>query len=139
MFFLQCSTSRQFDRYFSYIIFDGFKLTQFKRVVSFFFYFLFYLLLKHFMRWKIFFILIVFSKKLFAQNQQNDFHFEHLNETNGLSNNHVQCIYKDSKGYLWFGTEDGLNRFDGNEFKVFKHQFFQNNSLTRCAFSNHLL
>jgi ligand-binding sensor domain-containing protein len=81
------------------------------------------------MRFKIFFILIIFSENLFAQSQQLNFQFEHLTEANGLSNNHVQCIFKDSKGYLWFGTEDGLNQFDGNELKILKHQNSSENSL----------
>ncbi|WP_439185224.1 two-component regulator propeller domain-containing protein [Carboxylicivirga taeanensis] len=38
----------------------------------------------------------------------------------GLSQNSVNCILKDQKGFVWFGTEDGLNRYDGNEVTVFK-------------------
>src|SRR2546426_11512331 len=34
----------------------------------------------------------------------------------GLANNAVRCIFQDSKGYLWFGTNDGLSRFDGYRF-----------------------
>ncbi|MEI6948187.1 two-component regulator propeller domain-containing protein [Paraflavisolibacter sp. H34] len=40
----------------------------------------------------------------------------------GLSNNSVVCVYQDHNGFMWFGTYDGLNRFDGYEFTVFKHQ-----------------
>lgn len=40
----------------------------------------------------------------------------------GLSNNSVTCIYQDHKGFMWFGTYDGLNRYDGYEFKVFMKQ-----------------
>jgi signal transduction histidine kinase/ligand-binding sensor domain-containing protein/DNA-binding NarL/FixJ family response regulator len=39
----------------------------------------------------------------------------------GLSNNSVRCIFKDKKGFMWFGTHDGLNRFDGYEFKIFRN------------------
>lgn len=38
----------------------------------------------------------------------------------GLSNNSVRCIIKDHKGFMWFGTFDGLNRYDGYNFKVFR-------------------
>ncbi|HWB91084.1 MAG TPA: two-component regulator propeller domain-containing protein, partial [Puia sp.] len=47
----------------------------------------------------------------------------------GLSNNTVRCIYKDHNGFMWFGTRDGLNRYDGNTFTVFRHQFNDSNSL----------
>lgn len=39
---------------------------------------------------------------------------------NGLSNNAVICSLQDKKGFLWFGTKDGLNRFDGYSFKIFR-------------------
>jgi ligand-binding sensor domain-containing protein/signal transduction histidine kinase len=40
---------------------------------------------------------------------------------NGLSNNRVFCMLQDRYGFLWFGTDDGLNRFDGYEFKVYRN------------------
>ncbi|QMW04776.1 ligand-binding sensor domain-containing protein [Spirosoma foliorum] len=46
--------------------------------------------------------------------------FEHLGTTQGLSNNRLFCIYKDREGFMWFGTDDGLNRYDGYTFKVYK-------------------
>jgi signal transduction histidine kinase/ligand-binding sensor domain-containing protein/DNA-binding response OmpR family regulator len=39
----------------------------------------------------------------------------------GLSNNSVRCIYQDNRGFLWFGTFDGLNCYDGYDFKVFRN------------------
>ncbi|MFL5743597.1 MAG: two-component regulator propeller domain-containing protein [Niastella sp.] len=39
----------------------------------------------------------------------------------GLSNNAVTCIYKDHNGFMWFGTYDGLNRYDGSSFRVFRN------------------
>lgn len=47
--------------------------------------------------------------------------FEKLTTQNGLSNNKVNCVVQDKRGFIWFGTEDGLNRFDGNEFVVFRN------------------
>ena len=41
----------------------------------------------------------------------------HYNNDDGLSNNSVTCIHQDRKGFMWFGTKNGLNRFDGQEFK----------------------
>ncbi len=52
----------------------------------------------------------------FAQSES----FRHYEVEAGLSNNSVICSLQDSQGFLWFGTSDGLNRFDGNVFKVFR-------------------
>jgi len=56
-----------------------------------------------------------------------------LDTEQGLSNNTVRCIYKDHNGFMWFGTRDGLNRYDGNSCTVFRHQFRDSNSLI-CDF-----
>src|SRR5690606_29801265 len=53
----------------------------------------------------------------------------YLGIENGLSNNSVTCIYQDHKGFLWFGTYDGLNRYDGYEFKVFRNKLGDTTSL----------
>ncbi|MEP6674288.1 MAG: two-component regulator propeller domain-containing protein, partial [Ferruginibacter sp.] len=47
--------------------------------------------------------------------------FTHITEENGLSDNHVNCVYKDKEGLLWIGTSDGLNLLDGSSIKVFRH------------------
>ncbi|WP_237706109.1 hybrid sensor histidine kinase/response regulator transcription factor [Thermophagus xiamenensis] len=51
-----------------------------------------------------------------------NFKFINFQVNDGLSENTVQCILQDHQGFLWFGTKDGLNRFDGKEFKIFKHE-----------------
>lgn len=58
----------------------------------------------------------------YAQNR-SDFprNFGHIDYTLGLSHNHVQCFAQDNDGFLWMGTISGLNRFDGYNFKIFKH------------------
>lgn len=53
--------------------------------------------------------------------QSYEYQFSHLDFTNGLSNNHVTSLYKDARGFMWFGTMAGLNRYDGYQFRVFKH------------------
>ncbi|WP_035644312.1 two-component regulator propeller domain-containing protein [Flavobacterium sp. ASV13] len=45
--------------------------------------------------------------------------FDHYNDNNGLSHNSVRHIVQDKKGFLWFGTFSGLNRFDGYQFKKY--------------------
>jgi len=73
--------------------------------------------------------LIGFSllEKLFAQQPIS---FNHLTVENGLSQSAVTCILQDSKGFMWFGTMDGLNRFDGYSFKVFKNDPSDSSSLS---------
>jgi signal transduction histidine kinase/ligand-binding sensor domain-containing protein/DNA-binding response OmpR family regulator len=50
-----------------------------------------------------------------------DISFEHLSVDHGLSNNIVYSILQDSRGFMWFGTEDGLNKYDGYDFTVYRH------------------
>jgi len=47
--------------------------------------------------------------------------FEHLTIEDGLSQNAGLAIFQDSRGYLWIGTQDGLNRYDGYAFKIYNH------------------
>jgi signal transduction histidine kinase/ligand-binding sensor domain-containing protein/DNA-binding response OmpR family regulator len=61
--------------------------------------------------------------------QQPDFHFRHLDFSNGLSHNQVTAIYKDSRGFMWFGTMSGLNRYDGYVIKTFHHSVKDSTSL----------
>ncbi len=61
---------------------------------------------------------IVTLSVVFSQKQQ--LRFERLSVDDGLSQNTVTCIAQDKTGFLWIGTEDGLNRYDGYEFRVFK-------------------
>jgi signal transduction histidine kinase/ligand-binding sensor domain-containing protein/DNA-binding response OmpR family regulator len=56
--------------------------------------------------------------------------FEHINTKNGLSNNDILCVLQDSRGFMWFGTVDGLNRWDGHSFKVFRPNPNNSNSLS---------
>ena len=46
--------------------------------------------------------------------------FDHISIEQGLSQSSVRAILQDSRGFMWFGTEDGLNRYDGYNFKTFK-------------------
>ena len=47
----------------------------------------------------------------------------------GLSQNTVTCILQDKLGFMWFGTKDGLNKFDGKDFSVFRHKVGDDSSL----------
>ena len=54
--------------------------------------------------------------------QNNSYRFNRLTVQDGLSRNWVKCIYQDHIGYLWVGTADGLNRYDGSSFKTYKYK-----------------
>lgn len=63
-------------------------------------------------------------------NAQGHVYFDHIDKSTGLSNLAVSCIAQDSQGFLWFGTQGGLNRYDGYEFKTYKKKPFDSNSLS---------
>jgi ligand-binding sensor domain-containing protein/serine phosphatase RsbU (regulator of sigma subunit) len=63
---------------------------------------------------------LLFSLRLHTV-AQNEIMFGHLTVKEGLSQGSVLCILQDSRGFMWFGTQDGLNKFDGYEIKIFKH------------------
>lgn len=56
---------------------------------------------------------------LYASASAQPYYFRHYQVENGLSNNTVFCSIQDKNGFMWFGTKDGLNRFDGYHFKTF--------------------
>lgn len=62
-------------------------------------------------------VVFVSSQTVYSAEQQ--LYFTRLSTKNGLSHNRVHVILQDSKGFLWFGTSDGLNRYDGINFKTF--------------------
>ncbi len=62
-------------------------------------------------------------------SQENDLNFINFGSREGLSSNNVTAIIKDSHGYMWFATDDGLNKFDGTKFKVYRHNSDDSTSL----------
>jgi signal transduction histidine kinase/ligand-binding sensor domain-containing protein/DNA-binding response OmpR family regulator len=63
---------------------------------------------------------IAFALCLSIGVQAEIYNFARLDNTHGLSNNQVECIFKDSRGFMWFGTNLGLNRYDGYNIKIYK-------------------
>ncbi|MEP6684035.1 MAG: two-component regulator propeller domain-containing protein [Parafilimonas sp.] len=49
------------------------------------------------------------------------YYFRNYQVNDGVSSNTITCIMQDSKGFMWFGTRNGLNRFDGSSFKIFRN------------------
>lgn len=59
--------------------------------------------------------ILTFASKLYSQRV-----FNHLTREDGLSSNNVSCFVQDKIGFLWIGTNNGINRFDGTNFKSYK-------------------
>src|SRR4051812_10332384 len=70
-------------------------------------------------------LLLTLAIHLFADN----YPVKYLGIEQGLSNNVVTTIYQDYKGFLWFGTNDGLNRYDGYGFRIFRNVIDDSTSL----------
>jgi len=59
-----------------------------------------------------------------------DFRFKHLTNNDGLSQNLVLSVVQDREGYMWFGTKDGLNKYDGYQFTVYQNESNNPNSIS---------
>ncbi|MEJ2614232.1 MAG: two-component regulator propeller domain-containing protein [Ignavibacteriaceae bacterium] len=78
-------------------------------------------------KWYILLLILFFIKvQIIAQ----EYPFGHLSVEDGLSNNAVNCIHQDHFGFLWFGTEDGLNRYDGYDLIIYRHNPEDINSIS---------
>lgn len=70
-----------------------------------------------------------------AYSASSDYRFRSIDVSNGLTNNEIRHIYKDSSGFIWIGTPSGLNRYDGNEVVAIRQPFtgdqnnFSNNDI----------
>ncbi len=80
-------------------------------------------------------LLIVFSFLLIPNlsfPQDDEINFKHLSVEDGLSNSSVFAILQDSRGFMWFGTNNGLNRWDGYKIKIFTHNPKDPNTLSNA-------
>ncbi len=75
-------------------------------------------------------ILVILSLPSFLHAQEPVTQFEHITLDEGLSDNTVYAIVQDQDGFLWFGTQNGLNKFDGYNITVFRHNPFDENSVS---------
>jgi ligand-binding sensor domain-containing protein len=79
------------------------------------------------------FFFLIYSQLSFATELEGTYlpdpNYLTYTTENGLSNNIVTAITQDNNGYMWFGTEDGLNQFDGQNFKIYRYHPDNKNSL----------
>lgn len=61
--------------------------------------------------------------------RSQSYYFKNYQVNNGLSSNSVTCIAQDKKGFLWFGTRNGLDRFDGHTFRIFQYNALDSTSI----------
>jgi Signal transduction histidine kinase len=76
----------------------------------------------------LFFCLI--SVSIYAADNNENYKFNRIDVGKGLSNSEVRCIFKDSSGFIWFGTPSGLNRYDGYDIVSLKQDINGSKSLT---------
>jgi signal transduction histidine kinase/ligand-binding sensor domain-containing protein/CheY-like chemotaxis protein/AraC-like DNA-binding protein len=83
---------------------------------------------------KNFYLIVMFVFVVYHSNgQQKEYNFINFSSKNGLASNTINAILKDKYGFMWFGTEDGLNKFDGLNFTVYRHRETDSSSIGRGA------
>ncbi|MFD2162336.1 two-component regulator propeller domain-containing protein [Paradesertivirga mongoliensis] len=85
-------------------------------------------------------IAVVFFISDNARAQKHNLFFKRITKDEGLSSNKVLCITQDQTGFMWFGTEDGLTRFDGANFLIYRHdpknKFSLSNNYVNCVYED---
>ncbi len=78
------------------------------------------------------YIVLCFLQVIYAQ--EYDSSIEHLTKFDGLASNRIKTIFQDSKGFIWFGTNNGLNRYDGYHYKTYSETSFDS-----CSFQGNIV
>lgn len=76
------------------------------------------------------FLIISIALLIYNPLRSSSIRFDHISQAEGLSQGTVYCIFQDQKGFLWFGTEDGLNKYDGYTFKYYRNDPRNSSSLS---------
>ena len=83
----------------------------------------------------LFILVCVFFNNVYAE-KINNINFNSMTIDDGLSQSLAEYIYQDSYGYIWIGTTDGLNRYNGNEFKVYKNNKSNDNTISNNSITS---
>jgi signal transduction histidine kinase/ligand-binding sensor domain-containing protein/DNA-binding response OmpR family regulator len=75
-------------------------------------------------------LILILLSAMGLKAQPGQYSFNRLDISHGLSHNRVNCIFKDSEGFMWFGTLSGLNRYDGYTIKVFRQDLYDSSSIS---------
>ncbi len=70
------------------------------------------------------------AQQTFSQQAHQDIRFEHLSQEQGLSQSSAHSVLQDRQGYIWIGTDDGLNCYDGYRFTVFRNDAKDSTSIS---------
>ena len=73
-------------------------------------------------------VLLIF--KFSAFSQATNIKFKHISIKEGLSQSTINAMAQDEMGFMWFATQDGLNRYDGYEFTTYKHEVEDSNTIS---------
>lgn len=84
--------------------------------------------MKNFFQYFLWISLILLCK--ISTAQPSEIQFNNFSVEEGLSQSGVRCVFKDHQGFMWFGTQDGLNRYDGFEFKTYFYEPEDSTSLS---------
>ncbi|UCG28629.1 MAG: SpoIIE family protein phosphatase [Bacteroidales bacterium] len=79
--------------------------------------------------WICFFWVLLISSPEVQGSIPRDHEMQRFSINHGLSQSWVRCLYQDSKGLIWIGTQDGLNRYDGYTFRIFRHELYDSTSI----------
>jgi len=79
---------------------------------------------------KIFSILFFLLASLELHASVDNIRFESIDSNSGLSQQTVMSIYQDSKGYMWFGTQEGLNKYDGINFTIYQPKYNDSSTIS---------
>src|SRR5665811_1575624 len=80
--------------------------------------------------WYILISFLLFFRSAGTHAQQLYSRFDYLTTDNGLSSNRIWCIFRDSKDYLWMGTDIGLDKYNSYEVKKYRHNENQSGTIS---------